>query len=156
MEQARVLIAIVLSFLVFFVWNFFFVDKPTPEAPIPESVIQESDKGTMAQTEVPLNKTAQEKPMEPYIAETPGVSQNTLPRTIAVESPLYSVAINEKGAVFQSYVLKDYRETIDPDAPYKELIPPAASQDMLGLSMAGQSIPGLADAVFSAQETPIC
>ena len=31
MEQARLLIAIALSFLVFFVWNFFFVDQEAVE-----------------------------------------------------------------------------------------------------------------------------
>ena len=30
MEQARLFIAIALSFLVFFVWNFFFTEKPEP------------------------------------------------------------------------------------------------------------------------------
>jgi YidC/Oxa1 family membrane protein insertase len=154
MEQARVLIAIVLSFLVFFVWNFFFVEKPAPQAPTTETAIQENNKETTAQTAVPMNKTVVEKPLEPYVAPAQDVNQNILPRTITVESPLYSVSINERGAVFQSYVLKDYRETIDKDAPYKELIAPAVSQDMLALSMAGKGIPGLEGAVFSAQEAP--
>ena len=30
MEQARLFIAIALSFLVFFAWNFFFAEKPAP------------------------------------------------------------------------------------------------------------------------------
>jgi YidC/Oxa1 family membrane protein insertase len=153
MEQARVLIAIVLSFLVFFVWNFFFVEKPTPETPVTETAIQKTEEKTLAQSDVPVNNTVAEEPMAPYVAETPVGSQKGLPRTITVESPLYSVAINERGAVFQSYVLKEYRESIEPDAAYKELITPAASHDMLQLSLVGKSIPGLEDAVFSAEDT---
>ena len=154
MEQARVLIAIVLSFLVFFLWNFFFVDKQAPETPIAETAVQKTEKEIAAHAEAPANKAVEEKPMERYVAEAPAGPQKTLPRMITVESPLYSVAINEKGAVFQSYVLKEFRESIDPDAAYKELIPPAASLDMLRISLAGKSIPGLEDAIFSAEETP--
>ncbi len=154
MEQARVLIAIVLSFLVFFLWNFFFVEKQTPETPIAETAVQKTEKEIAAHAEAPVNKAVEEKPVEPYVAEVPVGSQKTLPRMITVESPLYSVAINEKGAVFQSYVLKEFRESIDPDAAYKELIPAAASRDMLRISLAGKSIPGLEDATFSAEEAP--
>jgi len=154
MEQARILIAIVLSFLVFFLWNFFFVEKQTPETPITETTAQKTEEETLAQTETPVNKAVEEKPVERYVAEAPIGSQKMLPRVITVESPLYSVAINEKGAVFQSYVLKEYRESMDPDAAYKELITPAASHDMLEVSLAGKSIPGLEDAIFSAEEAP--
>ena len=36
MEQGRILIAIVLSFAVFLLWDFFFVEKPAlPPAPAP-------------------------------------------------------------------------------------------------------------------------
>jgi len=153
MEQARVLIAIVLSFLVFFVWNFFFVEKPAPETPVAETAIQKTEKETLAQNDIPVNNTVEEEPIETYIAETSVGSQKSLPRTITVESPLYSVDINERGAVFQSYVLKDYRESIEPDAAYKELIAPAASHGMLQLSLAGKSIPGLENAIFSAEDT---
>ncbi|MFC1876254.1 membrane protein insertase YidC [Thermodesulfobacteriota bacterium] len=154
MEQARVLIAIVLSFLVFFLWNFFFVEKKRPETPIAETASQKTEKDIKAQAEAPATKAVEEKPLERYVAEAPVGSQKTLPRVIMVETPLYSVAINANGAVFQSYVLKEYKESIDPDAAYKELIDPAASHDMLGLSLAGKSIPGLEDAIFSAQEAP--
>jgi YidC/Oxa1 family membrane protein insertase len=153
MEQARVLIAIVLSFLVFFLWNFFFVEKQTPEAPIAETAAQKTEEEIVTQAETPVNNAVEEKPVEQYVAEAPVGSQKSLPRVITVESPLYSVAINEQGAVFQSYVLKEYRESIDPDAAYKELIDPASSHDMLQLSLVGKSIPGLEDAIFSAEET---
>lgn len=154
MEQARVLIAIVLSFLVFFLWNFFFVEKQAPETPIAETATPKTEKDSTIQTETPAVKAVEEEPPKPYIAETPLGSQQELPRVITVETPLYSVAINEDGAVFQNYILKEYKESIDPDAPYKELIDSVASRDMLGLSLAGKSVPGLENAVFSAKGVP--
>ncbi len=153
MEQARVLIAIVLSFAVFFMWNLFFVDEPPPKEPATEPTIQEPIKETAA----PIEKQASEiKPVESPVAVQPVVPAATpgsVPRVLQVESPLYSIAINERGAVFQSYVLKKYREELPAEAPYKELVAPAASQDMLGLSLVGKSLPGLDQAVFAAQET---
>jgi len=154
MEQARVLIAIVLSFLVFFLWNFFFVEKQAPETPITETARPKTQQDSTTQAETPTTKAVEEKPLKPYIAEDSVGSQKALPRVITVETPLYSVAINENGAVFQNYVLKEYRESIDPNAAYKELIDPAASHDMLGLSLTGKSVPGLENAIFSAQEAP--
>ena len=74
----------------------------------------------------------EEKPLERYVAETPVGSQKMLARVITVETPLYSVAINENGAVFQSYVLKEYKESIDPDAAYKELIDPTVQPGHAG------------------------
>ena len=154
MEQARVLIAIVLSFLVFFLWNFFFIEKQTPETPIAETETRKTEENSLPQEGAPATKAVEEKPPEPYVAEAPVDPQKTLPRVITVETPLYSVAINEEGAVFQSYVLKEYKESIDPNAAYKELIDPASRHDMLGLSLAGKSVPGLENAIFTAQEVP--
>lgn len=151
MDQARVLIAIVLSFLVFFGWNMF-VDKKQPETPQTETAEKTYQEDVVEQIPVPPKKETQEEAITDYVA-TSALSQNKVARVITVESPLYSVAINEKGAVFQNYILKNFRESMDPDSPYKELIGPVASQDMLELSLAGNSIPGLSDAIFSTQET---
>ena len=155
MDQARVLIAIVLSFLVFFAWNFFFVEKQKPVPPKGNTaVVQEDEKENTNQEKAPVHKTAEANPPAAYMTETPVVSQKTFSRVIRVESPLYSVAINETGAAFQSFVLKNYKESTDPKSPDKELVSPAVSQNMIRLSLAGNSIPGLKDAIFSAQEAP--
>jgi len=153
MEQARVLIAIVLSFAVFFLWNFFFVEEPPPKDPATEPTIQEPKE----ETAEPIVKPEPEiKPLESKVLTqpvVPMVSSGAVPRVLQVESPLYSIAINERGAVFQSYVLKKFREELAVEAPYKELVDAAASQDMLRLSWLGNSIPELDQAVFAAVET---
>ena len=153
MEQARVLIAIVLSFAVFFLWNLFFVEEPPPKDPASEPTIQEPEHETAS----PIVKPESEiKPAESQVVVqpvVPMVSPGSVPRVLQVESPLYTIAIDERGAVFQSYVLKKYREELAAEAPYKELVHSAASQEMLALSLAGKSLPGLDQAVFTAQET---
>ena len=153
MEQARVLIAIVLSFAVFFLWNLFFVEEPPPKDPSSEPAIQESQKETATPVETPV---ADIKPTEPRVVVQPVVpiaTPGSMPRVVQVESPLYSISVNERGAVFQSYVLKKYREEMTAEAPFKELVHSAASQDMLSLSLVGKSLPGLDQAVFTAVET---
>ena len=153
MEQARVLIAIVLSFAVFFLWNLFFVEEPPPQEPAPVQTVDKGKDETAAPIETPAPEIKPAEPQEVVQPVVPMVKSGSVPRVLRVESPLYSIAINERGAVFQSYVLKKYREELASDAPYKELVHSAASQDMLGLSLAGQSIPGLDQAVYTALET---
>ena len=153
MEQARVLIAIVLSFAVFFLWNLFFVEEPPPKDPATEPTIQEPQKETTAPAVKPEPDI---KPAAPQVFAqpvVPVVTPGSVPRVLQVESPLYSIAINERGAAFQSYVLKKYREEMTAEAPFKELVHSAASQDMLSLSLVGRSLPGLDQAVFTAVET---
>ncbi len=151
MEQARLFIAIALSFLVFFLWEVFFAEKPS---------IQEPEKPQMSQAE-PVKK---EEPVpvpgsEPVIG-TPGTetSPGTVsptgtdraPRTIIVNSQKYTVKISEKGAVFKSFVLREYREKAEPDSPPREMIPQEVRTGTVVTNLTGNSISGLKDAVYSA------
>jgi YidC/Oxa1 family membrane protein insertase len=150
MEQARLLIAIVLSALVFLVWQFFFVDRDTVQKTAPK-------------TEQPPAKTEQAQPDQPYTAQQQGVP--TLPSAVAdstaaeptqsakiftVETPLYRAKISAKGAGFISFILKSYREEVAKDAPLKEILPQENFSGTVLIGYDGQSIAGLEDAVFSA------
>jgi YidC/Oxa1 family membrane protein insertase len=138
MEQGRLLIAIVLSVLVFTVWGFFFQDNSTPP-PLQEQAAQ-------TQSEAPLpadNLTAgpaaaiQEKPL-------PAFQKN---RDLVVNTPLYSVTISDKGAFFKHFILKNYRESVESDSPSKELVSlPGAGT--LHLAFTENSIPDFKDAIF--------
>jgi YidC/Oxa1 family membrane protein insertase len=144
MEQARLIIAIALSLVVFILWNFFFVDKKENQPP---KQAQEKEQKTDKKLEI-LKK-------DQIITEKPPLSANipVLPvkpsRTVTVKTPLYVVKISEKGAVFKSYVLKNYRETTDADSPLLEMIPPDISDGIIRLGFAGNSLSGLDVAVFS-------
>lgn len=144
MEQARLIIAIALSLLVFILWNFFFADK---KENLPAKLAQEQEEK--------IEKKPENLKKEQIIVEKPLLSPKTpdLPakpsRTLTVKTPLYVVKISEKGAVFKSYILKNYRETTSVDSPLLEMIPPDISDGTIRLGVAGNSLGGLDDAVFS-------
>ena len=121
MQQSRLFIAIALSFLVFFLWEVFFVDR--------ESLVQNNNTIQSDSIDVPVETPAatantgiKEKQMD-YDIHGPkysNIPQNK-PRIITVNTPLYSVRISEKGAVFKSFILKEFRENGTPNSPYLQL-----------------------------------
>ena len=147
MEQARLLIAIVLSALVFLVWQFFFVDREADQ------------KIAKKTTEMPA-QTEQAQSAQPYAAEqkdalTQGVTQPAVAkpavtaRQITVETALYTAKISEKGAGFTSFVLKNYREDVSKDSAPKEILPQEGAPESVLIGYAGKSIDGLENTVFS-------
>jgi len=121
MEQTRLLIAIVLSFLVFFLWNVFFMEeKPVQEKG--ERTAQ-SDKLVSETPYVPKSEKItppipQKMPSEPArTVQTEGDA-----RTIRINTPFYSTLISEGGAVIKEMILNDYRVSIDENADRLNMI----------------------------------
>lgn len=143
MENARLIAAIVLSVLVFVVWDYFFVGKQKVEQP----------KKTL-QTEQPVAKapawSATEQAVTPAAGPPQALGLQALQpaRSITVNTPLYTVKISERGAEFKSFVLKDYRQSIDFASPLYEMIPPGMQGETVRLGFAGKSVEGLKGAVF--------
>ena len=148
MEQIRLLLAIGLSFLVLFVWSMFFVDRQpvitnqetaqtknaADDEPVPSDAAPATST-TVSQAQVDAIKAAQ-------AAEDQG-------REITVETPFYTVRISAKGASFNSFILKKYRESVEKDSPQKQLIPESFKHGDIHTSLSGASLNGLDDAVFS-------
>jgi YidC/Oxa1 family membrane protein insertase len=153
MEQARLLIAIVLSALIFLLWQFFFVDKDanqqsakkTAQPPVKEEQVVESKPYPKEKEVTRTDKTS--------ISETGVSAPGIIPRIITVDTPFYQVLLSERGAGFSSFILKKYREKVAKDSALKELIPQKDSIESVLLGFAGKSLPGLDDAVFSASLT---
>jgi len=137
MEKARLFMAIALSFLVFFLWNVFFVEKETV-APPP------------AETQAPIIKMEESFGKKEQPAEKEEVKPVKTARTIQVNTPLYTLKISEKGSAIKSFVLKRYREQIELDSPLKEIVSKNMPDGTLLMGFAEKSIPGLDRAVFSA------
>ncbi len=145
MEQARLFIAIALSFLVLFAWNFFFPEQSTP--PVEDAqVIENTDGKTPAPAADVAVTPDRAGPAPVPSAVVPGRT----PKTFTVDTPLYKVKISDRGAVVESFVLKAYRETVDPDSPPKEMVVAPGATGTMELSLDAKSIPGLADAFFEA------
>jgi YidC/Oxa1 family membrane protein insertase len=153
MEQARLLIAIVLSVLVFLLWQVFFVDKEAGQKSA-EKVQQppakeEPLKAAKPAPEEPKTVEAEKAPEKAEAAEAPVSKPGRIPRTITVDTPYYRVKLSEKGAGFTSFVLKKYRETVQKNSPLQELLPKKDSIETVLTGFIGNSVPNLDNAVFS-------
>lgn len=146
MEQSRLLIAIALSFIVFFIWQALFTDKEAPQQPAAPSEL----------TAPPATATA---PIEPIIAPTspppapPAVSASSLVKTITIQSTYYTAEISEKGAAFKGFILKNYRERVEKDSPRMNLVPAGLESGTILTGFANKSLGGIDHAVFTA-DTP--
>lgn len=150
MEQTRLIIAIALSFLVFLVWNYFFVD-PAQMTPPPQATTQDGEPVTGE----PVTPQASVQPAETAPLASPpettaAPAPEHPPRIITVHAPLYSVNISETGAVFDSFTLTEYRETTEPDSPLKELIPAILPGGTVMAGFSGGSLENVNQATFSA------
>lgn len=152
MEHVRLLLAIGLSFLVLFVWSIFFVDRQTgTDRPAP----LEREKWTSEEQLPPAAEGSIRGPAGGQdLGDAVAASQsNEKPlRYVTVETPLYIVELSSKGASLQSFILKNYRESVDPDAPFKELVSAGLTNGVIRTSLADSSLAGLDDAVFSIDQ----
>jgi YidC/Oxa1 family membrane protein insertase len=150
MEQTRLLLAILLTFLVFVAWEFFF--SSSPSVPTPQDQAQPSDEpGQKAESETP----PVEAPAPSSVVPSAPAAKPGLPprqgRQIDVETPLYKIVLTEKRGAFKALILKEFKESIASDAAHKSLIAADKINNNMRFGFKGQSVPGLEDAVYTAQ-----
>lgn len=152
MDQVRLLLAIGLSFLVLFVWSMFFADRQ-PVINDPQTVQSKStttDNQVLKNEALPKTDILKQGQVDSMLTAQ---SVENPAREIVVETPFYTVQISTRGAAFTSYVLKNYRETVDKDSPNKELIPKELKNGVFRTALFGQSVIGLDDAVYSIDQS---
>ncbi len=152
MEQGRLFIAIALSFLIFIVWDYFFVDREALEKKAPQQTTQEIRdnqpiKSTTAQPE--KTETTVESPADkvsiPVVDPPEGKS-----RDFVIETPLYIATLSETGASLKSFQLKKYLETANPGSPYKETILSSLPTGICLVGFKENSVVGSRTAIFTA------
>ena len=148
MEQARLMLAIVISFVIFLVWGFFFEDETATNQNAAYNSNEVADKSSGA-------KNLQTKPLpaenQTLNAAEPAVSASFRePKIIKINAPLYSAELTEKGSLFKTFLLKDYKETTDPESPYKSLIKDGKGFNPGIIGFEAGTIKGLNEAVFTA------
>lgn len=149
MEQVRLVLAIVLSLLVFLVWNYFFVDRQpidnsnnyanlqNKSSDIPHKELSEesvNDKPLGLESDIAPLALAEEKPS----------------KIITIETSKYKAQVSEKGAGLVSFVLKDYLESTGPKSPQKELLSPNQSLKSLTLILENEKSIDLGEWYFKA------
>lgn len=116
MDQKRLFVAIALSIAVLLIFDAFI----RPPAPPPQATQQATAGG------VPL-------PAAPGGVAVPGAAAPALveaaparlpAQRVRIETPRLSGSINTRGARLDDLVLRDYRETLDPDSPLVRLLAP--------------------------------
>ena len=153
MDEKRLLLALALSVIVFVVWQFIFGEQPAEQKPAQQ---QQQETQTREQ---PVSPSPYEKEAEkPTVAEKSDLSAaagvqgpQKEARTITVDTPFFRAEISEKGAVFNSVMLKNYKEKASEDAAPKELLAADGSIKSISLGFEGKSMPGLEEAVFSTE-----
>ncbi|MCK4486015.1 MAG: membrane protein insertase YidC, partial [Desulfobacterales bacterium] len=144
--ELRMLLAVVLSFGVFFLYHVFFMKKAPLEKKEPTQIAERVEKEIPATVED--IGALDERLLQEGVAVPSPARQG---RTITVSTPLYLAELTENGAALKSFKLKEYKETSAPGAPMKELIELSGEHKWtLGVSFLGESMNGLKQAVFDA------
>ena len=145
MEQMRMVLAVVLSAIVFIGWYALFgeqnhnvIKKTEKVADIKQENIKEFNSNTVKKEN--FLKYDEKKHSPEY----------RKPRIITINTPLYSVDISERGAVFKSFSLKKYNKTLAKDSGFKELISSEINAGVLTTKLANDLIPEMDSAVYLA------
>jgi len=146
MDQMRLLIALVLSFLIFMLWNVFFSQEPK-QKPVPQ-LQQETQREEKKEPATSATLPVAPKPMEPSVGVAAKPERPA--RQITVDTPLYRAGISEKGASITSFTLKNYRETAGADSELKNLFPKNAAFNGLLVGLVGMGSAGFEQALFEA------
>jgi YidC/Oxa1 family membrane protein insertase len=152
MEQKRLLLAIGLSFLVFFLWSLAFAPKPT-EKPAQQAQEQKAGENVNATKPVAAKEAVSpetEGAQPPQAAAVEVATSNRPVREIVVETPMFRMTLSEKGGAVTSMVLKGYRETTAADSPLKELIPKETLGGTALVSIGTDQGAALENALFTA------
>ena len=121
-EQGRLIIALVLCFAVVFGWQFFFAPSQDEQAEQARKAAEAEQKSAALSQPTP----GMDAPAGTVQAE----AENFIPstgKTITVTTPLYTASFTSQGGVLESFLLKKYKQTLDPDSPEVDLVGPLAA-----------------------------
>ncbi len=114
-EQIRLVIALVLSFVVIFGWQYLNAPSQEQQAEMARKAAEAEKKAATLteQADAPVSEVAA-TPAEDFIP--------TAGKTVTVDTPLYTAVFNSQGGILEKFVLKDFKDTIEPDSPNVDLI----------------------------------
>jgi YidC/Oxa1 family membrane protein insertase len=126
-QAKRLLLALVLSFAVLFVYQKYFLP------PLPEQV--EETGGETAEEEYPVDQItpAQEPAGPPEVPLEPIAEQDEILRNI--QTPLYTAAVTNRGGVFRSYTLSHYHEQLEDPESHVQMVRAVEVETTMPLSV---------------------
>ncbi|HBH28923.1 MAG: membrane protein insertase YidC [Desulfofustis sp. PB-SRB1] len=118
MDMQRAVLAVAISFLILFGYQYFFVGPiQQQQQPPPAAVEQSPQQPPATQAQLPDVSVAT---VGEQIVDN--VQPQRTAREITIETDLYTAVLSEQGGAFTSFVLKDYREENSEDAAGVQLI----------------------------------
>ena len=120
-EQRNLLLAIVLSMIVVFGWQYYVgPPKPTAEQLKQQEIAEQQKANPAAQPGVGASPNGQKLPRDAALKESP--------QRVAINTPTLGGSVNLSGGRFDDLRLKNYHETPDPRSPEIELLSPLAAE----------------------------
>ena len=136
-EQKNLILAIVLSGIVFFGWQLLVIN-PRQQA-VEESQPATQGQAATGQQSGPAGQTDPMEPvattgaeLEPSEGAFSGLSRTEAlasSKRVTIDTPRLSGSISLTGAIFDDILFKDYREEVDPESPNITLFNPAGSRN---------------------------
>jgi len=124
MDTYRAFLAIIISFVILLGYQYFFVGFNKP-APVTEPVqTQQGEQALPAAPAEPVKTETVAKAAE----STPAPVFDREPRSIIVDTDLYTATLSEDGGTIRSFILKKHTETNKKDSPGMQLVKTDASQ----------------------------
>ncbi|MBG0791227.1 MAG: membrane protein insertase YidC [Desulfovibrionaceae bacterium] len=114
-EQVRLVVALVLSFIVIFGWQYLTAPSSQEQAEMARKAADAEKKAAALTEQAPAADVQSETAPAPEFIPTAGVP-------VTVDTPLYTATFNSQGGILEKFVLKNYRETIKEDSPFVDLI----------------------------------
>lgn len=148
MEQKRLFIALGVSFLIIFGWSRIFGPQPKPVPEKPAEKVSQTTAGKTQDQQTSVASAPGAPATSTVAASTPQKPAREA-RTITIDTPLFSMALSEKGAAVTSMVLKDFRESIETDSPNKQLISKEIKTGNVLTTLTGNTAVDLENAVFT-------
>src|SRR6185503_10340876 len=105
MQQKRLVIALLISTAILFLWSYLVPVKP-PETPQPAPQAQQSP--TAAPTAPPSNAAT---PTTGAVVSTSAPVSAVPRRTVSIKTPLYEVKLDSEGAAAVSWVIKKNKDS---------------------------------------------
>ena len=123
MDLQRVFLAIVLSFIILFGYQYLFV-KPAVRQQ--NSVAQADKEKTAEQKAMPqAEKKQAAATAKPAVVQSAVavIAEDPDARDITIETPLYTAVLTEQGGGFKHFILKKYRTELDKSSVNMDLVP---------------------------------
>ncbi len=124
MDLQRAFLAIVLSFIILFGYQYLFVKPAVRQQQ--NTVEQQVKNGqTASKPSVVPEKKQTPAVVKPAVVEpaAPVIAVDPDARDITIETPLYTAVLTEQGGGFKHFILKKYRTELDKTSPNMDLVP---------------------------------